>query len=135
MTVRASLAQNHAADHGCSSHAGTHFFGIAPSFFLPMSEGVALDSSSQSAADISFCCQHCNASLVVDRTASGLTLNCQRCGRPTRIPSPTGPPLNAKPTARSQISSAVLKENAAQQTEVIGHINQVSIQLHRWQHR
>jgi transcription elongation factor Elf1 len=83
--------------------------------------------------DIFFHCEHCNTALVVNRAAAGMTLNCQRCGKPTAVPTPEGP--DAAATAQLQQIHRRLKENESQRTEVTGHINQLSIQLHRWQLR
>jgi chromosome segregation ATPase len=44
--------------------------------------------------------------------------------------APVGPGEDAIEELKRQ-----LKENQSQRTEVTGHINQVNIQLHRWQHR
>jgi hypothetical protein len=107
------------------------------------------------ARDITFACSHCTSPLVVDAAAAGMTLPCQRCGKPTVVPSiPTigsSRPASAAPEAdnnKFQPSSGFqfgsdrvselrrqLKENESQRTEVTGYINQLSIQLHRWQLR
>jgi uncharacterized Zn finger protein (UPF0148 family) len=88
-------------------------------------------------ADIFFDCSHCSAPLVVDVAAAGMMLPCQRCGKPVQVPLQTAP--SAAPTALSKEVVAELerrlKENASQRTEVISYINQLSIQLHRSQHR
>ena len=92
------------------------------------------------ASDILFKCEHCGIPLVVDGTAAGMTLKCQRCGRPTTVPRTTA--LDG--ANRSPMSSAAaklaelqhhLQENESQRTEINGYINQLSIQLHRWQLR
>ena len=83
--------------------------------------------------DIFFRCEHCNESLVVNRAAAGMTLNCQRCGTPTAVPNPTRPTVDA--VAQSEEVQRCLKENESQRTEVTSYINQLSIQLHRWQLR
>jgi phage FluMu protein Com len=87
--------------------------------------------------DIAFACTHCNSPLVVDAAAAGLTLPCQRCKRPTLVPnvSSTEAPEAEKASARIADSRRCLKENESQRTEVIGYINQLTIQLHRWQLR
>jgi hypothetical protein len=107
------------------------------------------------ARDITFACSHCTSPLVVDAAAAGMTLPCQRCGKPTVVPSiPTigsSRPASAAPEPdnnKFQPSSGFqfgsdrvselrrqLKENESQRTEVTGYINQLSIQLHRWQLR
>jgi len=97
-------------------------------------------------ADVVFSCERCGAPLVVDGAAAGLTLNCQRCGGPTTVPHPSAPE-HPEGVARESGSPAAtieerlaelrrhLKENESQRTEVNGYINQLSIQLHRWQLR
>ena len=62
-----------------------------------------------------------------------MSLSCQRCGKPTLVPQPT----SAVVTADAQVDEArrKLKENESQRAEVTGYINQLSIQLHRWQLR
>jgi chromosome segregation ATPase len=62
-----------------------------------------------------------------------MTLNCQRCGKPTLIPKPTAPIQDA--VAQGQEIQRKLQENESQRTEATSHINQLSIQLHRWQLR
>ena len=65
-----------------------------------------------------------------------MTLECQRCGKPTPVPAiPTRQTESAK--AQSQLADLErqLKENESQRTEITGYINQLSIQLHRWQLR
>ena len=68
--------------------------------------------------------------------AAGMTLECQRCGKPTPVPAiPTRQTESAK--AQSQLADLErqLTENESQRTEINGYINQLSIQLHRWQLR
>ncbi len=91
-------------------------------------------SAQKSGNDIVFECTHCSASFVVDAAAAGLTLDCQKCGKPTTVPNPT---LEAAAgnTARISDLQHQLKENESQRTEITGYINQLSIQLHRWQLR
>jgi hypothetical protein len=74
--------------------------------------------------------------LVVDAAAAGMTLNCGCCGKPT--PVPTIPLRTSGPAkAQSPLSDLErqLKENESQRIEISGYINQLSIQLHRWQLR
>jgi transcription elongation factor Elf1 len=87
-------------------------------------------------SDIFFDCPHCSAPLVVDAAAAGMTLNCQRCAKSVCVPQPTrpAPAATLSDDALAELRRR-LKENASQRTEVIGYINQLSIQLHRWQHR
>jgi len=63
-----------------------------------------------------------------------MTLNCQKCGNPTTVPHPT---LEAATESSPKLSELQhqLKENESQRTEITGYINQLSIQLHRWQLR
>jgi transcription elongation factor Elf1 len=85
-------------------------------------------------SDIVFACSHCSTSFVVDAAAAGMTLDCQKCGKPTVVP-------NAKLEAAADNAVRItdlqhqLKENESQRTEITGYINQLSIQLHRWQLR
>lgn len=91
-------------------------------------------STQTPSSDIVFACANCSTSFVVDAAAAGMTLACQKCGRPTTVP---------KVTLEVAIDNAVkisdlqhqLKENESQRTEITGYINQLSIQLHRWQLR
>ena|SRR6266436_6253125 len=83
--------------------------------------------------DIFFHCEHCNAALVANCSAAGMTLSCQRCGKPTAVP--TLPEPSADAMAQSQEIQRKLTENESQRTEVTGYINQLSIQLHRWKLR
>ena len=77
---------------------------------------------------------------VVEGAAAGMTLKCQHCGQPANVP----PSNAAEAASQSAIPSASaklaelqrhLKENESQRTEINGYINQLSIQLHRWQLR
>jgi hypothetical protein len=83
--------------------------------------------------DIFFHCQHCKAALVANRSAAGMNLACQKCGQQTLVPQPEEPNANAQ--AYSEELRGKLKENESQRAEVTGHINQLTIQLHRWQLR
>ncbi len=87
--------------------------------------------------DITFACAHCASPLVVDAAAAGLTLPCQRCGKPTLVPDIRS--RESAPSAKDETRVAELrrqlKENESQRTEITGYINQLSIQLHRWQLR
>ncbi len=86
----------------------------------------------QPSNDIVFACSHCATSFVVDAAAAGVALPCQSCGKPTRVPSLDEAAANALRISDLQHQ---LKENASQRTEITGYINQMSIQLHRWQLR
>jgi predicted Zn finger-like uncharacterized protein len=85
-------------------------------------------------SDIVFACPHCSTSFVVDAAAAGMTLDCQKCGKPTTVPKVT---LEAAADNAVKISDLQhqLKENESQRTEITSYINQLSIQLHRWQLR
>jgi len=99
-----------------------------------------LTDSENRKADIFFTCEHCGVSLVVDEKAAGMTLPCQQCGKPANVPvsntvnAATQSPL---PSASAKLAELQhhLKENESQRTEINGYINQLSIQLHRWQLR
>jgi predicted Zn finger-like uncharacterized protein len=88
----------------------------------------------ESSSDIIFACSNCSASFVVDSAAAGMTLKCQKCGNPTTVPH-----LTLETAAENSIKISdlqhQLKENESQRTEITGYINQLSIQLHRWQLR
>jgi hypothetical protein len=98
-------------------------------------------------SDLFFKCEHCGIPLVVDGKSAGMTLKCQRCGQPTTVPrsSPANdaacvPALATRvpaPLAAERVAELQrhLKENESQRTEINGYINQLSIQLHRWQLR
>jgi hypothetical protein len=83
--------------------------------------------------DIFFNCEHCKAALVTNRSAAGMNLACNTCGKPTLVPKPDAPVADAADQLRE--IQRQLKENESQRTEVTGYINQLSIQLHRWQLR
>jgi chromosome segregation ATPase len=63
-----------------------------------------------------------------------MTLDCQKCGKPTTVPNPALEAA-AENSARIADLQHQLKENESQRTEITGYINQLSIQLHRWQLR
>ena len=83
--------------------------------------------------DIFFHCQHCKAALVANRSAAGMNLACQKCGQQTTVPQLERP--NEGALAYADEVRAKLKENESQHAEVTGYINQLTIQLHRWQLR
>ena len=65
-----------------------------------------------------------------------MTLECQRCGKPTPVPAiPVRETGSAKVAAQIDDIKRQLKENESQRTEINSYINQLSIQLHRWQLR
>jgi DNA-directed RNA polymerase subunit M/transcription elongation factor TFIIS len=88
--------------------------------------------------DLFFQCHQCGTALVVDAAAAGMTVQCQRCGKPTAVPRPkvesAGATHSGEPARLAELERH-LKENESQRTEVHGHINQLNIQLHRWQLR
>jgi transcription elongation factor Elf1 len=84
--------------------------------------------------DIVFACEHCATPYVVDAAAAGVTLQCQRCGQPTTVPN-SALAEAAQNAARVSELQHQLKENGSQRTEITSYINQLSIQLHRWQLR
>jgi ribosomal protein L37AE/L43A len=88
----------------------------------------------ESDPDIFFHCQHCKAALVANRSAAGMNLACQKCGQQTAVPQPPEEP-NANALAYADELRGKLKENESQRAEVTGYINQLTIQLHRWQLR
>jgi hypothetical protein len=83
--------------------------------------------------DIFFHCQHCKAALVANQSAAGMMLTCQKCGQLTAVPKSEEPSTNALDYA-DEIRGK-LTENESQRAEVTGYINQLTIQLHRWQLR
>lgn len=87
-----------------------------------------------SSPDIVFACTHCATSYVVDAAAAGATLQCQRCGQPTTVPSSDLANAAVNVVRISELQHQ-LKENESQRTEITSYVNQHSIQLHRWQLR
>lgn len=86
-----------------------------------------------SGQDLFFPCERCGASLVVDSAAAGMMLSCQHCGQPITVPT-----IKTSLSPSSQREAELrrsLKENESQRTEITGYINQLNIQLHRWQLR
>jgi len=71
---------------------------------------------------------------VVDAAAAGATLECQKCGRAIAVPEMQLDGAAGNSMRVSELQHQ-LKENASQRTEITGYINQLSIQLHRWQLR
>jgi transcription elongation factor Elf1 len=101
---------------------------------MPQSSAVTIPTP-EPTRDIVFACTHCATSFVVDAAAAGATLQCQNCGKPTTVPQQGE--LQAAATNALIISDLQhqLKENESQRTEITSYINQLSIQLHRWQLR
>ena len=96
-----------------------------------------METAAAALPDITFACAHCASPLVVDAAAAGLSLPCQRCGKPTLVPDIRS--RESAPSAKDETRVAELrrqlKENESQRTEITDYINQHSIQLHRWQLR
>jgi TolA-binding protein len=101
------------------------------------SSGASAPAAQSTSDDIVFACTHCATSFVVDAAAAGLALECQSCGKPTRVPTQSAATIEASAANAARVSDLQhqLKENASQRTEITGYINQLSIQLHRWQLR
>jgi transcription elongation factor Elf1 len=98
------------------------------------SAGGSTTSVETPSSDIVFACLHCGISLVVDGAAAGLAVNCQNCGKPLRVPAAPIETVAENAVRISEIQHQ-LKENESQRTEITSYINQLSIQLHRWQLR
>ena len=88
----------------------------------------------ESGTDIVFACAHCSTSFVVDAAAAGMTIDCQSCSKPTVVPNSSLEPATGDSVKISDLQRQ-LKENESQRTEITGYINQLGIQLHRWQLR
>ena len=106
-----------------------------------MMRTAAGSSASQTeTTDIFFKCMHCETPLVVDAKAAGMTVSCQSCDKPICVPARTvdHDKDHTSPTATAIKMAELqrhLKENESQRTEINGYINQINIQLHRWQIR
>ena len=96
--------------------------------------GNTTEMPSLSGSDIVFSCSHCASPLVVDAAAAGAELPCQSCGCLTTVPHLE---IETAPVEALRIADLQhqLKENESQRTEITGYINQLNIQLHRWQLR
>jgi chromosome segregation ATPase len=64
-----------------------------------------------------------------------VTLQCQKCGQDTTVPTERAAATLAGNALLISDLQHQLKENESQRTEVTSYINQLSIQLHRWQLR
>src|SRR5436190_1670490 len=129
-------------DHGsfeqpshCGAEAACQAVASAKAGTTPARFGAVLNSLRKVEADpdIFFHCQHCKAALVANRSAGGMTLTCQKCGKLTVVPEPEEPSASASVYAEELRGK--LTENESQRAEVTGNINQLTIQLHRWQLR
>ena len=103
--------------------------GIAPARSPSVNSVRKVDSE----PDILFHCQHCKTALSVNRAAAGLSMTCHKCGKLTAIHKPAE--TDPSKLAYAEEIRGKLRENQSQRDEVIGHINQLTIQLHRWQLR
>ena len=116
--------------------------GITLAFFRGMQTNSTepSESSANTARDIVFQCPHCRTTLKLDQATAGTTLKCESCQQLIRVPrsrsakkvSDQAEPDNLEQPADFE---HCLKENESQRTEVTGYINQLNIQLHRWQLR
>ena len=101
-----------------------------------MQESLAATAPQDAATrDIVFACSHCATSFVVDAAAAGVTLQCQNCSKPTTVPQASQIEAAATNAVLVTDLKHQLKENESQRTEITSYINQLSIQLHRWQLR
>ena len=114
--------------------------------------------------DILFHCGSCHGELVVDRDGAGLSVSCPHCGQAVTIPDFQHPPSAVSalesivPAAAPAAPEVVrhfdftdkprehlerrfnelkhqLKENRSQDTEMRGHVNRATMELHRLQLR
>src|ERR1700686_1391000 len=116
--------------------------GIAFAFFCAMQTNSTepSESSGDTPRDIVFQCPHCHTTLKLDRATAGTTLKCVSCEQRIRVPqcrsakkvSDQAAPVNLEQPADLE---NCLKENESQRTEATGYINQLNIQIHRWQLR
>jgi DNA-directed RNA polymerase subunit M/transcription elongation factor TFIIS len=98
------------------------------------------ESSANTIRDLVFQCPRCRTTLKLDRATAGTTLKCESCQQLIRVPrsrSATKVSDQAEPVNPEQPADLkhCLKENESQRTEITGYINQLNIQLHRWQLR
>ena len=85
-------------------------------------------------SDIVFACTHCATQFVVDAAAAGATVKCDNCSKPTTVPLQNVERAPGDPIRVADLQHQ-LKENESQRTEVSGYINQLTIQVQRWQLR
>jgi predicted Zn finger-like uncharacterized protein len=108
---------------------------MSPAKSAPMQSATGSTTSLPApSSDIVFACSNCAASYVVDAAAAGMTVTCQKCAKPTTVPKESIVAA-AENAARISDLEHQLKENESQRTEITSYINQLSIQLHRWQLR
>ena len=117
----------------CGAEAACHAVASAKAGTTPARFGAVQNSLRKVEADpdLFFNCQHCKAALVVNKSAAGLSLTCQKCGKLTPVPKAEEPSASAY----AEEIRGKLTENDSQRAEVTGYINQLTIQLHRWQLR
>ncbi len=109
--------------------------GMSPALSISMeASGNTVTAVAPASSDIVFACAHCATSLIVDQAAAGASLPCQNCGKQTTVPQPSVE-TGANAALRLSEVEHQLKENESQRTEVTGYINQLNIQVHRWQLR
>lgn len=107
--------------------------------------------------DIVFNCPACQSELVVDRAGEGIEVPCPHCGQSLTVPAfqaqaagvssvATPPEVPARTfdfsaSSPEQLQRRLgelkhqLKENRSQDTEMRGHVNRATIELHRLQLR
>src|SRR4051812_47364945 len=100
---------------------------------VQMSSGATAEPQAAS-SDIVFACTHCATQFVVDAAAAGATVDCENCGKPTTVPLRNLEGAAADAVRVSDLQHQ-LKENESQRTEINGYINQLTIQVQRWQLR
>jgi transcription elongation factor Elf1 len=98
------------------------------------SSGTTIATALDTGNDIVFACTHCATQFVVDVAAAGVTLPCQRCGGSTTVPKPGLKSAAAHAIKITELQHQ-LAENESQRTEITSYINQLTIQLQRWQLR
>jgi len=116
--------------------------GIAFAFFRAVQTNSTepSESSANTPRDIVFQCPHCHTTLKLDRATAGTTLKCESCEQLIRVPQSRSAKKVSDQAAPANLEQPAdlencLKENESQRTEITGYINQLNIQLHRWQLR
>jgi DNA-directed RNA polymerase subunit M/transcription elongation factor TFIIS len=141
-STRQDVTKIHGRGNPKASRCHVPVDGIAFAFFRAMQTNSTepSQSSANTPRDIVFQCPHCHTTLKLDRATEGTTLKCESCQQLIRVPqsrsakkvSDQAKPLNLE---HSSDLESCLKENESQRTEITGYINQLNIQLHRWQLR
>jgi hypothetical protein len=76
-------------------------------------------------SDVLFECPHCQKSMVVEATASGMIINCVQCGKPITIPN--RPPPNPAQLEQFLKDSLKIQENMlAQLTKVCRQFDELA---------